>query len=288
MLAVGAAFNDEGVRIRSKGGPIAGRCLCLCGWLSDAQPDTKSRWNAYQTHQEQIYRDEGRDVPAQTRRRRSKTIFEKCSSRAPEIVAERFWAFVDRPDEEPDTCWTWTGTTTWRGYGSFDRTGAHRVSYWLATGDEPGPMVVMHRCDNPPCVRPSHLRLGTHQDNMADMKAKGRSHREFVVTDDQAAEIRRRYLDGEKSRALAHEYGLSGSQTRRILSGQSRGPVEAPEWKVRGFRQPGTKLTNDQVREIRAAYAAGGVTMRALAERYGINSGYMSDLVNRKERKDVV
>lgn len=287
-VAAGAAFDGEGQRIRSSKGPIAGRCKCSCGWLSDVQPDVFARLRAYRAHQDQSYINEDRHIPPETKRRRSKSIFVKCGSKPREVVAGRFWPFVDRPSDDPDTCWTWNGGRTEKGYGSFDRTGAHRVSYWLMTGEEPGEMDVLHRCDNPPCVRPSHLFLGTHQDNMADMKAKGRNHREIAVTDEQVAEMRRRYLAGENSRTLAQEYGISRAQTARILAGTSRGPAELPEWKRRGFRKPNTKLTDDQVREIREAYAAGDVTTRDLAARYEINCGYVSDLINRKERKDVV
>jgi hypothetical protein len=81
-----------------------------------------------------------------------------------------------------DDCWRWKGTTSRRGgYGVFPvpklRKGgvhAHRVAYVLAHGSIPAGMCVMHRCDNPPCVNPAHLQLGTHGDNIRDAFAKGR------------------------------------------------------------------------------------------------------------------
>lgn len=78
----------------------------------------------------------------------------------------------------PDACHIWTGTKNKAGYGAASLAGqfvlAHRLSHALATGDATA-QVVMHTCDNPSCVNPAHLRSGSHMENMADMRAKGRS-----------------------------------------------------------------------------------------------------------------
>lgn len=77
----------------------------------------------------------------------------------------------------PD-CWEWTGGRDSRGYGSIRvaRTGigAHRLAWQVAYGPIPPGMAVLHRCDNPPCVRPAHLFLGSQADNNRDMRDKGR------------------------------------------------------------------------------------------------------------------
>ena len=83
-----------------------------------------------------------------------------------ESLAERFWAKVDK--RGPDECWPWTAYVDQLGYER-----AHRVSWTLAHGS-PGDLDVLHRCDNRRCVNDSHLFLGTQQDNIADMIAKGR------------------------------------------------------------------------------------------------------------------
>lgn len=93
-------------------------------------------------------------------------------------LADRFWARVEK--RGPDECWPWTGYRDAKGYGQIAlnrRTaeGAHRVSWALARGEIPDGIHVLHRCDNPPCCNPAHLFLGTHADNMWDMKAKGRA-----------------------------------------------------------------------------------------------------------------
>src|SRR3990172_4237019 len=90
-----------------------------------------------------------------------------------------FWAKVNKSDG----CWTWTASKRKFGYGAFvwaDSEGriiqgrAHRFSYELHHGPIPLGICVLHKCDNPACVRPSHLFLGTRADNNFDMLSKGR------------------------------------------------------------------------------------------------------------------
>ena len=92
---------------------------------------------------------------------------------------QRFWAMVEKSDL-PNACWLWTGHKTKDGYGKLYMQSfgyqiyTHRISYMLAYGSIPIGFHVLHRCDNPPCCNPSHLFLGTQQDNMRDREAKGR------------------------------------------------------------------------------------------------------------------
>lgn len=90
----------------------------------------------------------------------------------------RFWAKVDKRSKAE--CWPWLGSTNSRGYGSLwvmgKLTAAHRISWSLFNNREiPGGMFVLHNCDNPRCVNPTHLFLGTQFDNMRDCCSKGRS-----------------------------------------------------------------------------------------------------------------
>jgi hypothetical protein len=85
-------------------------------------------------------------------------------------LIERFWSKVDKTEN----CWEWTGALTPNGYGRLAHEGAHRVAYRLTYGDFDQGLFVCHRCDNPKCVRPDHLFLGTQFDNMRDCSTKGR------------------------------------------------------------------------------------------------------------------
>lgn len=90
--------------------------------------------------------------------------------------APRFWGRVDRTGD----CWMWQGARQGNGYGVLSwhcaRRPAHRVAFRLANGAEPEGLEVLHSCDEPRCVNPSHLRAGTHAENMMDVSLHGYHH----------------------------------------------------------------------------------------------------------------
>jgi hypothetical protein len=151
-----------------------------------------------------------------------------------EEVIRRFWAKVDR--RGPDECWPWIGGfggTRWGGkqYGVFRFEGrtvtAHRVSWIIEHGPIPEGMRVLHECDNPPCVNPGDLFLGTQRDNIEDMVRKGRNaavagerHYRAKLTEEQVVEIRRlRKEHGIAYKALAHRFGVCQQTIGWIVTG---------------------------------------------------------------------
>jgi len=134
-------------------------------------------------------------------------------------LEERFWAKVNKtPGLGPwGDCWEWTGGTTGpMPHGAIHvgpggkKIRTHRYSYEIHKGP-PGDLDVCHKCDNPPCVNPDHLFLGTHQDNMADMVSKKRQSwgvraSSAKLTEDDVRAIR---ADPRFHREIAADYGCS-------------------------------------------------------------------------------
>lgn len=124
-----------------------------------------------------------------------------------------------------NSCWTWLARKDKNGYGSF-RLGktmvlAHRFAWVLHTGELiPKGKQVLHNCDNPQCVNPAHLFLGSHKQNMQDMAKKGRApgaggkrlgskNPNCKVTEKQVKLVRLRHAQGVKRKDIAAEFGLS-------------------------------------------------------------------------------
>lgn len=157
---------------------------------------------------------------------------------------ERFWEKVERTDE----CWLWKGAAGPHGYGTFWVAGkyyrAHRFAWQLEHGAVPTEFIC-HTCDNRLCVRPSHLFVGTHQENMKDMQRKGRgalgdkngsrkhperlprgaSHGMARLSADQVAQIHELRAAGKLQREIAPLFGISRQHVSSILSGQSWIPL---------------------------------------------------------------
>jgi len=156
--------------------------------------------------------------------------------------ASRFWSKV----RKSATCWNWIATKNADGYGNF-RSGsrvlkAHRVSYELTHGPIPEGLFICHHCDNPACVNPSHLFLGTNRDNVVDMYSKGRGNsprgkRHGAYTHPERLSRGERHgmakLDDDKVRAIrilaveymqtdiARHFGIGGSAMSAIVRGRT-------------------------------------------------------------------
>lgn len=152
---------------------------------------------------------------------------------AADLEAARFDSYVNRSAE----CWEWTGGRTGANYGAFTSGRkryalAHRWQWTRHHGPIPAGMQVLHRCDNPPCVRPDHLWLGTPLDNMRDKIAKGRGrampsyvrgerHGMAKLTAEQVAALRAERAAGAPYSVLMARYGVSKTTVGKIANRKS-------------------------------------------------------------------
>lgn len=217
----------------------------------------------------------------------------------------RFWVKVDNSKGE-DACWLWTAGVNDAGYGQF-QVGkrphlSHRVSWVLTFGPMPEGACVLHKCDNPLCVNPLHLFLGTKRDNNRDRHQKGRdakgekhgskTHPERVPRGDNHpsrlmperwtrgdAHWTRLYPDrvprGDQSNARLHR--------EKMARGDRHGTATKPESIRRGEDNGSSKLTADQVIAVRASTD----TRSDIAKQFGITKGTVTDIKKRHSWKHI-
>lgn len=158
----------------------------------------------------------------------------KWGGKKPKDPTERFWSKVDKSGN----CWNWTGLKFHFGHGSFSigsrwdnsnrSIGAHRYSWEIHNGKIPNKLCVLHKCDNPSCVKPEHLFLGTRLDNNIDMKHKGRIktlrgqfNGASKLTSDEVNEIRKLYSKNFRISDLAIKFNISTGNVRHIVRRES-------------------------------------------------------------------
>lgn len=196
--------------------PIIKLCECGCGQPAPIARQTNATFGYIKGQPMRFLRGhgtKGRKLPKQS-------------------VEERFWKYIDKLDGN-NSCWLWVGSKNRHGYGTITVDGksllAHRVSWEIHFGAIPSHesyhgLCVLHKCDNPPCVRPDHLFLGTNRDNAIDKIDKNRQavfagehNPRSVLTEKDVKEIRGRCADGERQTDIAREYGVSKYAVWRVI-----------------------------------------------------------------------
>lgn len=161
--------------------------------------------------------------------------------------------------EKTNNCWLWKGGLGRGGYGKFHfkrkTMAAHRISFYFHNGIIPRDKVVCHSCDNPKCVNPDHLWLGTYTENMQDCKKKGRFNGTFPVLN--------------QNQHIYREYKKSLNRPNK-----------------KGEFHHLQKLKNEDVKEIRSLYKK-GYKQGIIAKKYEIHQSNVSDIVNYKLWKHI-
>jgi hypothetical protein len=200
-------------------------------------------------------------------------------------LRRHFWSKV----EKGEGCWLWRGNVTGSGYGAIGlkkwKFMAHRLSFLLEHGEIPDGLLVCHTCDVRLCVRPTHLFLGTYQENTADARLKGRllgahapthgaQHPNAKLTDDMVHELRRRFQRGDGPGVLAKDYGIARSNVYQIVRGHT--------WKEVGNAVPTERAISpltvhqkDAVRLLRRQ----GVPVAEIAIRFDRSQSHIYRLV---------
>lgn len=230
---------------------------------------------------------------------------DRCIAAASAADKKRFWSKVKKGPK----CWIWQACTR-KGYGDFWVKGqnvrAHRASKMWSLGKRKAKCFCCHLCNNPSCVRPSHVYWGSSADNASDRVLAGVHKKSIprgsasvlsVLNEAQAQEIVDKYYAGGVSGyTLGKEYKVSRGAIDKILRGKSwRHCVKIPNRKLlqaekgyrRGSQSKNAKLTEAKVRAIRQKKAA-GCKQKDLAKKYGILETTISAIIRRKTWRHVL
>jgi len=205
----------------------------------------------------------------------------------------KFWLRVKK--DNPDLCWVWTKYKDKDGYGDFQFRflgkkyiyRASRVSYELTNGLIPNDLIVCHKCDNPQCVNPNHLFIGTHKNNVDDKVSKnrqakaessGRSKLNWFLVN----EMRKNYNNDTKICDLAKKHDVDGSSIRDILRGitwkdENYVPIEFEDLKFDKGHTFMRVLSEEKVKEIKILINK-GLMPKEISEITGVENQKIKDI----------
>lgn len=209
-----------------------------------------------------------------------------------DTLIEKFKKYVEVTESG---CWEWRAAATPGGYGNLYIDGipsphaAHRKSYELFVDEIPEGLLICHRCDNPKCIRPNHLFVGTQKDNQIDSANKGRKHTQLHGHSD----IAKRKI-GDASKAMWADNEFKKSRVGKMHHFYGKSHSEASR-KIMGTKSKTAARTRLEFAKAEQTGVCGGVSIaearkiledtrsqRLIAKEYGVSQPYISDIKNRK------
>lgn len=208
----------------------------------------------------------------------------------------RFFNKVLLPkDNNSDLCWEWGRSKNIGGYGNFDIKDftyrAHRVSYFIHYKVDPLQLCVCHKCDNPSCVNPKHLFLGTDKDNVHDMHRKGRfSKREGIfgtrskLNVEQVSDIRDSFKSGISVVQLSKMYNVTTTLILNVIKNKTYKNIDT-NYVIPPIKSGNNKLNKEDVLYIRNKIKSESALK--LAKQYNVTKNSIYNIINRSTWSDV-
>jgi len=219
-------------------------------------------------------------------------------------IGDRFWGKVNVGPAL--SCWEWKGSVNSKGYGSFavgrkdgiellgrDRSSgpvaAHRVAFMLKNGPVANGFFVCHRCDNPSCVNPSHLFVGTPMDNTKDMLSKGREASgeksgTIKFSDEDVCQMRLMFSQGLAPSEIALKHGASLHYVRTLLLGKMR---EGAGGSIPETLHREKRLTDEEVLKVANLLKTTNLSYASIGAMFGVSSGAVKHIRHGSTHKDI-
>ena len=189
-----------------------------------------------------------------------------------EADIKRFWSKVDKKGQ--DECWEWLGGLSHKRHATFTVNDtiflSHRICYFIANSKDPAEKLVCHSCDNPPCCNPAHLWLGTHQDNVNDMMAKGRASLGAGVKPEHRERGDRHWTKRMPERLARGDSQGARLHPETLKRGDDHWSRRMPDKVKRGSLHWRCKLTGSDKAAIKDM-ASSGVKIKQICEEFNIS-----------------